>query len=61
MGRGIATRLLAGGHSVTLVGRRPARAGAARQLEALALLGITIQGRLGTGFKSGWKLLVPQA
>ena len=32
----------------------------ARHLEALALLGITIQGRLGTGFKSGWKLLVPQ-
>lgn len=31
-----------------------------RQLEALALLGITIQGRLGTGFKSGWKLLLPR-
>jgi len=32
----------------------------ARHLESLALLGITLQGRLGTGFKTGWKLLVPR-
>lgn len=29
----------------------------ARQLEGLALLGITLQGTLGTGFRSAWKLL----
>jgi NADPH-dependent F420 reductase len=29
----------------------------ARQLEALGLLGITLQGPLGTGFKSAWKLV----
>ena len=32
----------------------------ARQLEALGLLGITLQGRLGTGFMSGWKLVMPK-
>lgn len=32
----------------------------ARQLEALGLLGITLQGRLGTGFMSGWKLVTPK-
>jgi hypothetical protein len=31
----------------------------ARELEALGFLGITLQGRLGTGFMSGWKLLMP--
>jgi predicted dinucleotide-binding enzyme len=31
----------------------------ARELEALGFLGISLQGRLGTGFMSGWKLLVP--
>jgi NADPH-dependent F420 reductase len=29
----------------------------ARQLEALGLLGITLQGPLGTGFQSAWKLV----
>ncbi len=29
----------------------------ARQLEGLALLGITLQGPLGTGFQSAWKLV----
>lgn len=33
----------------------------ARELEALALLGISLQGPLGTGFMSGWKLLLPTA
>src|SRR5262245_50076418 len=32
----------------------------ARQLEGLALLGITLQFTLNTGFQSGWKLLMPQ-
>jgi predicted dinucleotide-binding enzyme len=31
----------------------------ARELEALAFLGISIQEPLGTGFMSGWKLLMP--
>ena len=31
----------------------------ARELEALGFLGISLQGRLGTGFMSGWKLLMP--
>lgn len=31
----------------------------ARELEALGFLGISIQQPLGTGFMSGWKLLVP--
>ena len=45
-------------------GLNPIDAGAlerARQLEALGLLGITIQGRLNSGFMSGWKLLMPAA
>ena len=29
----------------------------ARQLEALGLLGITLQSTLGTGFQSAWKLV----
>jgi 8-hydroxy-5-deazaflavin:NADPH oxidoreductase len=29
----------------------------ARQLEALGLLGITLQGTLGTGYKSAWKIV----
>jgi predicted dinucleotide-binding enzyme len=33
----------------------------ARQLEALALLGITLQGPLGSGFRSRWKLVLPKA
>jgi NADPH-dependent F420 reductase len=33
----------------------------ARQLEALGLLGITLQGSLGTGFMSAWKLVLPKA
>ena len=33
----------------------------ARQLEGLGLLGITLQSRLGTGFQSGWKLVLPHA
>jgi predicted dinucleotide-binding enzyme len=32
-----------------------------RQLEALGLLGITLQGPLGTAFRSGWRLVLPQA
>lgn len=32
----------------------------AQQLEGLALLGITLQFRLNTGFQTGWKLLLPQ-
>jgi predicted dinucleotide-binding enzyme len=31
----------------------------ARQLEALGFLGITLQESLGTGFMTGWKLLLP--
>jgi len=31
----------------------------ARELEALGFLGISLQERLGTGFMSGWKLLMP--
>lgn len=45
-------------------GLNPIDAGAlerARQLEALGLLGITLQGRLNSGFMSGWKLLMPAA
>lgn len=33
----------------------------ARQLEGLGLLGITLQGRLGSAFQSGWKLVLPKA
>lgn len=33
----------------------------ARQLEGLALIGITLQEKLGTGFQSGWKLVLPKA
>ena len=33
----------------------------ARQLEALGLLGITLQQRLGTDFQTGWKLVLPKA
>ena len=33
----------------------------ARQLEALGLLGITLQSRLNTGFTTGWKLTLPAA
>ncbi len=41
-------------------GLRPIDAGAlerARQLEALGLLGITLQQELGTGFQSAWKII----
>jgi len=41
-------------------GLRPIDAGAlerARQLEALGFLGIALQGELGTGFASAWKIL----
>jgi 8-hydroxy-5-deazaflavin:NADPH oxidoreductase len=31
----------------------------ARQLEQLGFLGISLQGPLGTGFMSGWKLVMP--
>lgn len=33
----------------------------ARQLEALGLLGITLQSRLDTGFRTAWKLVLPPA
>jgi len=33
----------------------------ARQLEALGLLGITLQFRLNTGFATAWKLVLPAA
>lgn len=33
----------------------------ARQLEALGLLGITLQPRLNTGFQTAWKLVLPAA
>ena len=33
----------------------------ARQLEALGLLGITLQFRLNTGFGTAWKLVLPEA
>jgi predicted dinucleotide-binding enzyme len=33
----------------------------ARQLEALGLLGITLQSRLNTGFGTAWKLVLPAA
>ena len=33
----------------------------ARQLEALGLLGITLQSRLDTGFGTAWKLVLPAA
>ena len=45
-------------------GMHPVDVGAlerARQLEAIGLLGITLQGSLGTGFMSGWKLVLPKA
>ena len=45
-------------------GMHPVDVGAlerARQLEAIGLLGITLQGPLGTGFMSGWKLVLPKA
>lgn len=32
----------------------------ARQLEALGLLGITLQSRLDTGFMTAWKLVLPE-
>jgi len=32
----------------------------ARQLEAVGLLGITLQEPLGTGFRTGWKLILPE-
>lgn len=32
----------------------------ARQLEALGLLGITLQSRLDTGFMTAWKLIIPR-
>jgi NADPH-dependent F420 reductase len=32
----------------------------ARQLEALGLLGITLQSRLNTGFGTAWKLVLPE-
>ncbi len=41
-------------------GLRPIDAGAlerAQQLEAMGLLGITLQQQLGTGFKSAWKII----
>jgi NADPH-dependent F420 reductase len=43
-------------------GMNPVDVGAlerARQLEQLGFLGIALQGPLGTGFMSGWKLLMP--
>jgi predicted dinucleotide-binding enzyme len=33
----------------------------ARQLEALGFLGITLQSRLGTGFMTAWRLVLPEA
>ncbi len=45
-------------------GMRPVEVGGlhrARQLEALGLLGITVQASLGTGFGTAWKLVVPGA
>ena len=45
-------------------GLNPIDAGAlerARQLEALGLLGITLQFRLNTGFATAWKLVLPVA
>lgn len=45
-------------------GLNPIDAGAldrARQLEALGLLGITLQFRLNTGFATAWKLALPAA
>jgi 8-hydroxy-5-deazaflavin:NADPH oxidoreductase len=43
-------------------GLRPIDAGAlerSRQLEGLGLLGITLQGALGTQFGTAWKLVMP--
>ena len=43
-------------------GLNPIDAGAlerARQLEGLGMLGITLQGRLGTQFDTAWKLILP--
>jgi NADPH-dependent F420 reductase len=43
-------------------GMRPVVVGGlerARQLEALGFLGISLQEPLGTGFRSGWKLVMP--
>ncbi len=45
-------------------GLTPIDAGAllrARQLKALGLLGITLQSRLGTGFATAWRLVLPVA
>ena len=33
----------------------------ARQLEGLGFLGIAMQGSLGYGFQSGWRLIAPSA
>jgi 8-hydroxy-5-deazaflavin:NADPH oxidoreductase len=56
--RGVVAALVRSG------GMNPIEAGGlerARELEGLAFLGITMQGKLGTGFRSGWKLVTPKA
>lgn len=55
MGRGIATRALAGKNTVTLHDEDGSKA------QALGLLGITLQFRLNTGFGTAWKLVLPTA
>jgi 8-hydroxy-5-deazaflavin:NADPH oxidoreductase len=50
------------GEVIQEAGMRPVDTGAlqrSRELEALGLLGITLQSRLGTGFMSGWHLVLP--
>ena len=51
------------GDLVTSGGMNPIEVGPlerSRQLEAMGFLGISLQDRLGTGFMSGWKLVMPR-
>jgi glycerol-3-phosphate dehydrogenase len=60
MGRALSIPLLKAGRDVALVGRvRPQAESLARELEGLAFLGITLQDRLSTGFRTAWKLPLP--
>jgi predicted dinucleotide-binding enzyme len=55
--RAVAQFVTAGGLNAVDVGTLDR----ARQLEALGLLGITLQFRLNTGFGTAWKLILPAA
>jgi hypothetical protein len=61
MARGVGSRVLQGGHRLMVVGGlNPIDVGGlerARELEALGLLHMTLQGSLGTGYASTVKIL----